>query len=166
MPDCVSNTSPLIALSSVRRLDLVRAEFPQVFVPQAVFDETVTNGSGWIEADQLQKKFAAKSWLTCVQVAPSPVLHSLKEHLAGSGEAEAIVLARQLRVPVLLDELAGRRAASSLGVTAIGSLYILRRAKKTGRINQIRPFVDAMVRGRNLFSRRSFGTFFTEVGEP
>ena len=166
MPDCVSNTSPLIALSSVRRLDLLRAEFPQVFVPQAVFDETVTNGSGWIEADQLQKEFAAKSWLTCVQVAPSPVLHSLKDHLGGSGEAEAIVLARELRVPVLLDELAGRRAASSLGVTAVGSLYILRRAKKTGRINQIRPLVDAMVRAGIYFHNGLLERFLREVGEP
>lgn len=40
----VSDTTPLIGLASIGRLELLRGLFEEVYIPQAVFDETVTHG--------------------------------------------------------------------------------------------------------------------------
>jgi len=40
----VSDTTPLIGLASIGRLELLYELFDEVYIPQAVFDETVTSG--------------------------------------------------------------------------------------------------------------------------
>ena len=37
----VSDTTPLIGLASIGRLELLQELFEEVYIPQAVFDETV-----------------------------------------------------------------------------------------------------------------------------
>lgn len=42
----VSNSSVLIALSSIQRLALLSDNFDKVYIPEAVWDEVVNNGIG------------------------------------------------------------------------------------------------------------------------
>jgi predicted nucleic acid-binding protein len=162
---CVSNTSPLIAFSSADCLEILRSVATEVLVPQAVFDEIVTHGSGWTEAAGAQTELARGSWMKCIEVSDSPKLRKLHDRLGGSGEAEVIALAAELGVPVLLDELAGRRAAAALGLKVIGSLGILRLAKSTGVIDRIRPVVTRMVEGGIYFGDELLAQFLKEAGE-
>ena len=39
----VSNSSPLIFLSAIGMLDLLKAEFGEILMPEAVFDEVASN---------------------------------------------------------------------------------------------------------------------------
>jgi len=165
MHDCAANTSPLIALSSIGRLDLLRAAFPQVFVPDAVYGEVVTHGEGWIEARQLQSELAGGEWMVRTPMGESPVLTALRLRLGGSGEAEAIALAKERGIPVLLDELAGRRAATALGVEVFGSLRILRLAKKRGLVPQIRPLLTGMIETGIYYGDDLVERFLREEGE-
>jgi predicted nucleic acid-binding protein len=162
---CVANTSPLIAFSAIGRLDLLRAIFPTVFVPDAVFGEVVINGVGWVEAKNLQVELAGTNWLVRTEVPASPMLAELRQSLGGSGEAEAIVLAKERGLPVLLDELAGRRAATALGLQVIGSLRILRQSKEAGLVSRIRPLVGQMIEAGIYYSDDLMENFFREVGE-
>lgn len=162
---CVANTSPLIAFSSAGCLEVLRSVSTRVWVLRAVFDEIVTHGTGWNEAAQVQEELARGSWIQSVQVAASPLLRELQDRLGGSGEAEAIALATDRRLPVLLDELAGRRAASALGLKVIGSLGILRLAKSAGTIDRIRPLVMRMAEGGIYFGDELIAQFLREVGE-
>jgi len=165
MPVCVTNTSPLIALSAIKRLDLLQDIFPETLVPDAVFREAVTDGVGWLEANQLQQELVAGAWLTRVKVADSAFLQGLRDRLGGSGEAEAIVLAKERSLPVLLDEMAGRRAAAALGLQVIGSLWILRQSKFTGRIKLIRPVISQMIERGIYYHDDLVERFLKEVGE-
>jgi len=74
--------------------------------------------------------------------APAPELLQPLTILVDRGEAQVIALA--LGLPgstVLLDDAQARRVAERFGVNRIGTLGILRRAKKTGLIGVIRPYI-------------------------
>jgi uncharacterized protein len=163
--ECVTNTSPLIAFSAAGCLEILRSVSPRVWAPQAVFHEIVTHGAGWNEAIQAQDELIRGSWIRCAEVGDSQRLRELRDRLGGSGEAEAIVLAAERGLPVLLDELAGRRAASALGLKVIGSLGILRLAKSAGAIDRIRPVVMRMVGCGIYFGDELIAQFLEEVGE-
>jgi predicted nucleic acid-binding protein len=75
--------------------------------------------------------------------APKPPREALA---LGAGEREAIALALGLSADfVVLDDLAGRRVATSLGMGVIGSAGLLLRAHDHGLVHSIRPDLDAMV---------------------
>lgn len=54
----VSDTTPLISLLKINRIDLLEKLFGDVLIPQAVFDELTVDERFRLEADQIgQKKF-------------------------------------------------------------------------------------------------------------
>jgi len=165
MPICAADTSPLIAFSSIERLDILRNIFNEVLIPQTVFEEVITQGKGWDAAKELQKAVLAKDWVYKTRVDSSVRLEKLRKRLGLTGEAEAIELAATKEVPVLLDELAGRRAAADLSVEVIGSLGILRRAKNIGIITSVAPLVRAMVQRGLYFDDKLIADFLKGIGE-
>ena len=61
------------------------------------------------------------------------------------GEAETIVLAQELNAEwVLMDEKAGRRKLTEMGINKIGTLGILLRAKSTGLLSAVRPEIEKL----------------------
>ena len=56
----VSDTTPLISLLKINRIDLLEKLFGDVLIPQAVFDELTVDERFRLEADQIrQTKFIA-----------------------------------------------------------------------------------------------------------
>ncbi len=61
------------------------------------------------------------------------------------GEAEAIALATEMDdVFVILDDKKARRVAQQIGLTVIGTVGILLRAKKKGIITHVKPILDEL----------------------
>jgi predicted nucleic acid-binding protein len=106
----VSNTTPLIALTLIGQLDLLRQIYGEVNIPPAVRDELVAGRAGTVAVnlDRLP-------WIRVVALQdPRRVAY-----LVGldRGEAEVIVLAEELSTDVvLIDERLGRRYARHLGL--------------------------------------------------
>jgi predicted nucleic acid-binding protein len=126
----VSNTSPLIALYQIDRLDLLQALFDSVVVPPAV-EREVAPSVGLLPA-----------WVRRQQ---APLLPEFAGDLH-AGELEAIALAIHLAADfVIMDDLPGRRAAERLGLPIIGSLGLLVRAQDRGLIRAVRPIMDQMI---------------------
>src|SRR5947209_4879730 len=84
----ISNSSPLIALSHIGYLYLLRELFDDVLVPSAVGAEVISRGRGRPGAAEL----AMAAWITILPVEESERLRGLLRIL-GSGEAEVIALA-------------------------------------------------------------------------
>lgn len=61
-----------------------------------------------------------------------------------AGEAEAIALASEKNCLLISDDKQARAAAKRLGVSVIGTVGILIRAKQNGIITEIRPILDAL----------------------
>ncbi|MGH2615225.1 MAG: DUF3368 domain-containing protein [Thermomicrobiales bacterium] len=65
--------------------------------------------------------------------------------MLGPGERAAIALATQLSADfIVLDDLSARMAATELGLTVIGSLGLLVRAKERGLISEVRSLMEGM----------------------
>jgi predicted nucleic acid-binding protein len=140
----VSDASPLINLARVNQFDLLAAFYGQIVIPRAVYEEVVIRGEGREGSREVKEA----SWID-VQVPHDELAVRALEAELGRGEASAIILARELDAPLLIiDEIRGRRIALQLGLKVHGTLGILTRAKREGRIISLRQALDLLqVRG-------------------
>ena len=125
----VSNAGPLIHLSRAGLLDLLEGLFAEIYVPGAVWEEVVERGEMSGKPDALLVK--GSKWIR--RVGDPGEIESIAER-AGlhRGEASAILLAKSMGVPVLLDDSGARRFAQGLGLAVIGSVGVIIRAVKEG----------------------------------
>lgn len=136
----VSNASPLINLARIGRLDLLRELYGEVCIPNAVWQEVVVDGAGLPGAELV----ARARWIKRRKAKNAMLVRALRQDL-DAGEAEAIVLAGELKAELLLmDESLGRETARHLGLQFIGIVGILLEAKHTGHIEAIKPLLDAL----------------------
>lgn len=125
----VVNASPLIFLGNAGHLDLLRTSASRIVVPKAVFDEvTVTRHS-----DSAVAALVESDWIE--HFAPIEVPASITEWDLGAGESAVIAVALKITGsrPVI-DDLAGRRCALSVGLNVMGTLGVVIAAYRRGEI--------------------------------
>jgi hypothetical protein len=132
-------------------LDLLKAEFGEILVPEAVFDEVTSNElKGSNEVKQAD-------WIKVLSVKNKKGLSFLP--MLDRGEESAIVLAIEQDADlVLLDDLAGRRAAMIQGLNVMGTLGFLKVMHRKGRIKDFRNVLDDLQNnglwmGADLYNR-------------
>ena len=114
----VSDTTALIVLAAQDRLELLGACFEQVLLPQAVYREWQAGEAG---LDQTLERLA---FFQLVAVDDGDLLDELRAML-DPGEAEALTLARQRGLPLLVDEKKGRTLARMMGIPVLGLVGVL-----------------------------------------
>jgi predicted nucleic acid-binding protein len=124
----VCDTSCLITLERVDRLPLISAVFPDAVVPTTVAEEFGT----------------VPDWLPVREVEDQRLVKSLRAQL-DPGEADTLALAMEIDADVLVDEKKARRIARDLGLSVVGTLGLLLRAKQQGSIQAVRPLMDALI---------------------
>jgi uncharacterized protein len=157
----VSNTSPLVAFSAIDRLDLLSRIFNEVLIPPAVRDELFPTQE-WANARAAQQAISASTWIFVVR---PPDSLKFKQRRLGAGEAEAIGIALNKKLPVLLDDLRARKFAHSLGLQVVGSLGVLARNKEMKYIPAVKPIVEAIRRVGIYYNDELIGHFLRELGE-
>ena len=150
----VSDTTPLISLLKIKRVDLLKELFGEVLIPQAVFDELTSDKRFQVEADQIcQKEFI---FVKRVNVPES--VNILKRATGlDQGESEAIVLTDELKADILLmDEARGRNVSAQMGLSIMGTIGILMAAyeEKELTADELRECIDGLQRaGRHIGQR-------------
>jgi predicted nucleic acid-binding protein len=137
----VADASPLIALARIGRLELCHALFNEVVIPQAVAGEILRHPRGF--------EGEPPPWLAIRRVVDRQKVEELNQRL-DLGEAEALVLALELGVPLLMDESQGRRMAGVLGIDVIGTLGLLLASKRAGLLVRVDAEV-ARLRAEDFF---------------
>ncbi len=129
----IVNTSPLIALNRIDRLNLLRDLYKQVVCPQSVVDEIETG---------VQKYHAPAMALPLwVCVDPDPPEMAFRREL-GAGESAVLSLALVTKADlVVLDDLQARLVAAELNLRTTGTLGILVAAQQLGLIRSSRDEV-------------------------
>ena len=137
----VADAGPLIHLSAIGQLDLVRRLSPEVLVPAAVFHEVVVVGVGLAGAAEV----ASATWIRVVSPTRSDVVAALLATGLHVGESEAISLAVERRADrLLIDERQGRLTAEGMGLSVVGSVGVLIAAKLRGEIDAMAPLLAAL----------------------
>jgi hypothetical protein len=145
----VSNTSPISNLAAIGRLDLLKAQFGEVWIPEAVAEELRRNP--FPAAAAAIQAAIREQWVRIEIARDSALLRTLLAQLH-CGEAEAIALATELKADlVLMDEREGRQLAAQSGISVTGVLGILLRAKRVGQLVAIKPEIDALRQKAHFF---------------
>ena len=154
----VSNTTPIISLSAIHKLEVLKLLFNQIYLPKAVHREIKTKKlSGYREIDA--------DWFKVLDIKGIDYLGFLLNDL-DAGEAEAIVLAREIKADILLiDERIGYDIAKSQNIFAIGTLAVLLMAKKKGIIQKVKPLLDEMIQKGRWYSAKTRESFLKKIGE-
>lgn len=133
----VVNTTPIITLSAVRQLDLLRHLYGEVLIPEAVRVELLAGGGRRIGAAEL----AERPWIRPLALRDPGRADLLLADL-DRGEAEVIALAQELQAGlVIIDERLARRHAERLNLPLTGTLGVLLRAKNAGLISRLEPLI-------------------------
>jgi len=160
----VTDNSPLTALALADLLHLLRARWPVVIVPQAVWDESRHVG----DTVALQRLDAARAdgWLEVRHASQNDLVARLRTKL-DAGESEAIALALELKAEwLLIDEWKGRNVAKQLGLAVTGTLGLLIWAKMSGRSPSLRELIDLVEsRGELYLSQELKEAALAAVGE-
>ncbi|MDJ0591543.1 MAG: DUF3368 domain-containing protein [Pleurocapsa sp. MO_226.B13] len=139
----MSNTSSILNLAIVARLELLPQQFGKILIPNAVLEELKVNEER--PGSQAIREAISSGWIQIQQVSNEPLAQLLKQTL-DRGEAEAIALAIELKADwTLLDECEGRKVAKSLGLNVTGILGILLRAKQVGELESLEPVIDDLI---------------------
>lgn len=157
----VTNTSPLIFLAKLDRLELLLQAADEIFVPSAVIDEIRQY------SDEANKKIeeALGTWLRVERVGDRQIVAVLLADL-DKGEAEAIALARELEADrLVMDDLDARRVARRLGLDTVGTLGLLLAARLRGELASLKQEIDRLHREGFRVSSALVEAVLREAGE-
>lgn len=138
MHKVVSNTTPIISLLKLNRLELLQNIYNQIYIPTAVYNE--------IEAGKTKgyyKDLSEIDWINIIEIQDKQVLKYFLD--LDAGEAEAIVLATELNADlIILDEKLGRFHAKHADLKVTGTIGILIKAKSEGLIEKLEPMLNEL----------------------
>jgi predicted nucleic acid-binding protein len=157
----VADASTLITLARIGRLDLLRQLAGTVHIPEAVYGEVVTRGAGRPGTGEI----AQAEWISRRAVRDRTAVDRLRSRV-GQGEAEAIVLARELGADALiLDDATARRVAEAEGQRVVGLLGLLLEGKKRAIVSVVRPLLDEMIAAGYFVDDALYRLILQQAGE-
>lgn len=136
----VCNAGPVIALAKIDRLALLHELSSLVVIPETVFHEVLAKPGP--DASRILE--VSRDFLN-VRNPPDildPSVQFASRHL-DAGEKAVIALASSMPTPVtvVLDDAAGRRVASHLGLPLLGFVGLLLVAKQRKCISAVMPLL-------------------------
>ncbi len=136
----ISDSSPLIHLSQIGCLNILKELFGEILIPPAVYREVVIDGLERPGSREVKEA----SWIKVVEVRNMHLKRILQLSL-DEGEAETIVLALEINADrVLLDDREARLQAKRLGLRVTGTLGVLLRAKKLGLVGGLKEELNKL----------------------
>jgi predicted nucleic acid-binding protein len=126
----ISDTSCLIALTKIDKLDLLKNLFQEIIITQ---DVNVEFGG------------LLPEWILISEVKNTKIQLELENRL-DRGEASSIALALEIKNSILIiDEIKGRKIAQSLNIDIIGTIGIILLAEKKGLIKDVTGIILRLV---------------------
>jgi predicted nucleic acid-binding protein len=155
----ICDSSPLIALSIIDKLDLLTTLFNDVFVPVSVFNEVSAQG----KPESLRIAEWAQGKVTA---STNKQLMQSFSFLLDVGEAKAMSLYFEKNADFLLKkEKKGRKIAAYNDINIVGSLGVLLLAKQKGLIFSIKPLLDKLQQSYIRISNELYFKTLSLAGE-
>ncbi len=141
----VCDSTVIIGLAKIGKLELLKQIFGEVYIPSAVFTEVAVSGKGRNGA----KEIAELEWIQKKSVKDKRIVEILLAEF-GRGESEVLVLGKELNADLLIiDDERARTAAISANFQVIGLIGVLLLAKHQKLVSFIKPLLDEL-RAKNF----------------
>ena len=141
MPKIIVNSTPIIVLCGIGRLDVLQKLYGEIRIPSAVYQEVTA-----MEDSACMQIKKAGSWIhvDSIRDGSEKKMYKAKLH---AGEVEVMILAQEQKADlVIIDDNAAKKTAKYLGLTVTGTLGVLLKAKSRGIVQEITPLVAEMKR--------------------
>jgi len=135
MRKIISNSTPLIILSKIGELEILKNLYGEIIIPRAVFEEVT------IKSDAIKNL----SWIKILEVQDKSnrKIYQAKLH---DGEVEVMMLAKEISADLLIiDDNAAKKFAKFLGFTVTVTLGVLLKAKSEKIISEVRQILEKML---------------------
>ena len=157
----IVNSTPIIALSSIDKLGLLKELYGTVIIPNAVKDE--------IGAKSKSKAYtqlgSSNDWLHVREINNVVHKQTFRTQLH-DGEVEVIILGQELTADILvIDDYSAREYAKYLGLHVIGTVGIILLAKSKGFICEVRPLLDRLITNGIFISNRLYAEVLKMANE-
>lgn len=161
MPKVVSNSSPIIHLAKIGKLELLKEYFQTITVPEAVYRECVLEGKVREEVEIIKNA----DWIKVMQVESKKIVRLLQS-LLDDGESEAIALSLEIGADlILLDDSDAREKARLYGLKITGTIGILLQAKIERKIDSLKETLDRLKESGFWLSNKLETRLLMEVDE-
>jgi len=155
----VSNTTPLIHLAKIGKLNLLYEFFGQVNIPKAVYAECID------EKYEESVDIKNSDWLLVNSVSNKNLVTALQSDI-DKGESEAIALALEINADlILLDDADARRIARLYDLQITGTIGILLRAKYEGKISSFHKAINQLQDSGFWINKNLKKQLLVEAGE-
>jgi predicted nucleic acid-binding protein len=139
MRKVISNTTPILSLLKIGKLDLLRSLYENVSIPEAVYAE-IEKGKDrdfYVDLDKID-------WITIEKIRSSEFKFYIFD--LDAGELEVLILAHEQKADlVILDEIMGRRYARQMNLNLTGTLGILLKSKECGFISDVTSLIKELI---------------------
>lgn len=138
----IVNSTPLIILCSIGKLNILKQLYTEINIPQAVFREVTEKPDS---ACQILKESLDWIHIEKIQSEVDKKMYKAKLH---DGEVEVMILAQQeIKADlVIIDDNAAKKTAKYLGLPVTGTMGVLLKAKHEGYITEIASIIEEMRR--------------------
>ncbi|ABP66253.1 nucleic acid-binding protein contains PIN domain-like protein [Caldicellulosiruptor saccharolyticus DSM 8903] len=159
----VSNTTPIIALAKINKLEILEYLFGRIYISEGVYKELISNKKFIFEIEQITKS----SFIITKEVKNRLAVELVqKMHGLNIGESESIILFKELGGDLLImDEKKGRKVASSLDIKLTGTLGILLKAKQEGIIIELKPLLEKLIESNIRISHKLYKEILKSANE-
>lgn len=144
----VLDSTCLIGLENIGRLDIAESLLQPAYAPPAVEREFGT----------------APQWLQIVPPTDRALVVSL-QMMVDEGEAEAIALAQEKGLRIILDDRKARAIAMRLSIPVTGTVGLLLKAKEAGIVSAVKPLLEALDASQFHIGREIYSQALRLAGE-
>lgn len=157
----IVNSTPLIILCSIGKLNILKQLYTEINIPQAVFREVTEKPDS---ACQILKESLDWIHIEKIQSEVDKKMYKAKLH---DGEVEVMILAQQeIKADlVIIDDNAAKKTAKYLGLPVTGTMGVLLKAKREGYITEIASIIEEMRRKGFYISDNLVNMVLEQAGE-
>lgn len=145
MSKVICNSSPIIGLCLLNKIELLWELFDEVIIPQEVYNEVVVTTQVRTGAKELEQAISDNK-IKVLKVKNTELVNQLYGRLH-HGELEVMVLAKELGIKhVIIDDRSARHFADTMMLKTVGLIGLLVLAKQKHKIEAVRPYMDILIR--------------------
>lgn len=161
----VFDSTPLIYLGKVRRLEKMAGLPTRNIIPVSVYKEVVEEGKKRGQADAFYVEKLVEEHLFEVLPVPKKTSFLVENMALDNADKDVLVLAQELRGRAILDDENARVVAEIVGIPKGGSLFLLLTLlrKKVISAQEMREIIDAMIREGWYCSTTQYGSIVKEI---